>query len=213
MELHRLKEMPENYSVDLFNRLYSETKQLRKKLAWEIDHRRYGVTKDIIESWFDDKFIHVFNKHCHEHNPNVLKGFIISSLQRYKYRILREAYSKKAELYTNTIELEGEYNMINYIPDREDIPNSELFFGLVLEFFKKNLNDEAYVLLQLQLNPPPFILSKIKKSNSPIPTKLILEFFGLDNIPKNIKYIKSLRKDIANAIEKARKELSPDLAF
>ena len=69
------------------------------------------------------------------------------------------------------------------------------------------------VLLQLQLNPPPFILSRIKKSSSSIPVKLILEFFGLDNVNRNIKYIRDLRKDINYAIEKAKKELDPSLAL
>lgn len=213
MENHRLKPMVEGYSKELFNKLYEETKQLRKSLAWGIDHRRYGVDKDMIESWFDDKFIFVFNKHCNEKDPDVLKGFIISSLQMFKNRVLRQAYSKKSEIYCNTIQLEGEYNMINYIPDKDDATNEDIFFGLVLEFFKKELTEDAYSLLQLQLNPPPFILNRIKKSNSQIPLPLVLEFFDLANISKNIKYIRQLRKDIKITIEKAKLELNPNLAF
>ena len=209
MENHRLKPMVEGYSEELFNKLYQETSQLRKTLAWGIDNRRYGVSKDIIESWFDDKFIFVFNKHCKDHNPDVLKGFIISSLQTFKSRILRGAYSKKNEIYSSTIELEGEFNLINYLPDNSDISNKDLFFGLVLEFFNKELSSDAFSLLQLQLNPPPYILNRIKKSNSQIPLNLILEFFGLENIPKNVKYIRQLRKDITLATEKAKLELNP----
>lgn len=201
--------MVEGYSEELFNKLYQETSQLRKTLAWGIDNRRYGVSKDIIESWFDDKFIFVFNKHCKDHNPDVLKGFIISSLQTFKSRILRGAYSKKNEIYSSTIELEGEFNLINYLPDNSDISNKDLFFGLVLEFFNKELSSDAFSLLQLQLNPPPYILNRIKKSNSQIPLNLILEFFGLENIHKNVKYIRQLRKDITLATEKAKLELNP----
>ena len=209
MENHRLKPMVEGYSEELFNKLYQETSQLRKTLAWGIDNRRYGVSKDIIESWFDDKFIFVFNKHCKDHNPDVLKGFIISSLQTFKSRILRGAYSKKNEIYSSTIELEGEFNLINYIPDNSDISNGDIFFGLVLEFFNKELSSDAFSLFQLQLNPPPYILNRIKKSNSQIPLNLILEFFGLENVHKNIKYIRQLRKDITLATEKAKLELNP----
>lgn len=213
MENHRLTTMKEGYSVDLFNKLYKETESLRKSLTWGIDHRRYGVTKDIMDSWFDDKFIFVFNKHCMEMEPNILKGFIISSLQQFKNRVLRQAYSKKAELYTNQIELEGEYNMINYIPDKSDITNNDLFFGLVLEFFKKELEEDAYTILQLQLNPPPYIINRLKKSNSTIPVPLILEFLGLDNIPKNIKKVRNLRKQIQLTIEKAKVELDYNSAL
>ena len=214
MEIHRLTPMKEGYPEDLFNRLYKETKALRKSLAYQIDHRRYGVSKDIIESWFDDKFIFVFNKHCQEKDPNILKGFIINSLQTFKYRVLRGAYSKESEMfYSNIVELEGESNLINYLVDKEDDTNADIFFSLVLEFFKKELPDDAYLLLQLQLNPPPFILNRIKKSNSTIPLDLILEFFGLENINKNIKYVRSLRKDIKLAIEKAKEEFNTPLAF
>jgi len=204
MEIHRLTNMKEGYSVELFNKLYKETEQLRKSLAYNIDPRYYGVSKDIIVSWFDDKFIHVFNKHCDNKDPDVLKGFIINSLQTFKYRILRKAYTKEADFYTSAIELEGENNLINYLPDKEDNTNGEIFFNLVLEFFKKELSDDAYLLLQLQLNPPPYLLNRIKKSNSNIPIKLILEFLGLEDINKNVKYIRELRKDILMATEKAK---------
>jgi hypothetical protein len=213
MENHRLTTMKDGYPHLLFNKLYEETKQLRKSLAWGIDHRRYGVDKDLIESWFDDKFIFVFNKHCLDKDENVLKGFIISSLQQFKNRVLRGAYSKKNEFYTNSIQLEGEHNIINYIIDKQDTPTSEIFYGLVLEYFKKELNSDAYTLLELELNPPPYILNRIPKSNSKIPVSLVLEFFDLVNNNKNIKYIRQLRKDILLATEKARQELNPNLAF
>lgn len=213
MEVHRLSAMKAGYSEELFNKLYQETKSLRKSLVWEIDHRRFGVSKDIVESWFDDKFIFVFNKHCMDKDPDVLKGFIINSLQTFKSRVLRGAYNKKNEFYNNSIRLEGEYNIINYIVDKEDISTEEVFYGLVLEFFKKELNDDAFTLLQLQLNPPPYILNRVKKSTSNIPIPLVLDFFGLAGINKNIKYIRQLRKDIALAIEKAKQELNPNLAF
>lgn len=213
MEVHRLEPMKEGYSQELFSKLYKETESLRKSLVWGIDHRRYGVTKDVVESWFDDKFIFVFNKHCMDKDPDILKGFIINSLKVFKQRVLREAYSKKSVLYTNSIELEGEFNLINYLKDTEDISNDDLFFGLVLEFFKKELDTNSFTLLQLQLNPPPFILNRIKKSNSKIPTALVLEFFGLENVSKNVKLIRNLNKNISLAIEKAKKELDPNLAF
>jgi hypothetical protein len=205
--------MKDGYSVELFNKLYKETKQLRKSLSYNIDHRRFGVSKDIIESWFDDKFIHVFNKHCDNKDPDILKGFIINSLKTFKLRILRQAYTKQGEYYSNLIELEGESNLINYLIEEDDISNGDIFFGLILEFFKKELTEDGYLLLQLQLNPPPYILNRIKKSNSNIPIPLVLEFLNLENINKNIKYIRQLRKEISTTIEKAKLEFNSDLAL
>jgi len=212
MEIHRLTPMKEGYSEELFNRLYKETEKLRNSLVYGIDHRRFGVSKDIVQSWFDDKFIFVFNKHFQDHDPDRLKGDIISSLQKFKFRVLRGAYTKQAEFYTNSIELEGESNLINYIPDSSDITNENIFMGLVTEFFKKTLSDDAYLLFELTLNPPPFILNRIPKSNSQIPLNLILEFFDLDDIHKNIKYIRKLKQEIQLATKKAREELNPSLA-
>jgi hypothetical protein len=189
--------MKEGYSLELFEKLYKEITPLKKKLAYEIDHRRYGVTRDIIESWFDDKFIFVFNKHFNNLEEGHLKGTLINSLKTFKV------------FYSNTVDLEGESMLINYIADKEDITTGELFLDIATEFMKKELSDNAFMLLNLQLNPPPFILNRITKSNSNIPIYLILEYFGLDNIAKNIKMIRNLRKEINNAIEKAKLELNP----
>ncbi len=197
MENHRLLPMKEGYSLELFEKLYKEITPLKKKLAYEIDHRRYGVTRDIIESWFDDKFIFVFNKHFNNLEEGHLKGTLINSLKTFKV------------FYSNTVDLEGESMLINYIADKEDITTGELFLDIATEFMKKELSDNAFMLLNLQLNPPPFILNRITKSNSNIPIYLILEYFGLDNIAKNIKMIRNLRKEINNAIEKAKLELNP----
>jgi hypothetical protein len=201
--------MKEGYSLELFEKLYKEITPLKKKLAYEIDHRRYGVTRDIIESWFDDKFIFVFNKHFNNLEEGHLKGTLINSLKTFKLRVLRKAYSGEGVFYSNTVDLEGESMLINYIADKEDITTGELFLDIATEFMKKELSDNAFMLLNLQLNPPPFILNRITKSNSNIPIYLILEYFGLDNIAKNIKMIRNLRKEINNAIEKAKLELNP----
>lgn len=211
MEIHRLKPMKEGYPEKLFNGLYKETKQLRKSLAHGIDHRRFGVTKDIIESWFDDKFLFVFDKYHEDMDPDRLKGFIINSLQTFKYRILRGAYTKKSEFYTSTTELDGETKIINYIPD-DSFETKEETYGDIINFFKENLTDNAFLLFNLILYPPPYILNRIKKSTSNIPLDLILEYFDLDDTSANVRFIKSLKKEIEQTKEKARMEFNPTLA-
>jgi len=208
MEIHRLKPMKEGYSVQLFNDLYKQTSKLRKKLASQIDYRRYGVTPDIIESWFDDKFIYVFNKHFDNKDTDVLKGFIINSLQVFKYRVLRGAYSKEAEYHSNLITLDGEQDLINIIPDNSQISNGDLFLDLVTEFMKDRLSADAYLVFQIELNPPPFILSKLPKSNSRIPNDLLSKFLDLPICNKNKKYLSSLRKEIAIQTEIAKEYFS-----
>ena len=204
MEIHRLQTMKENYPEELFNQIYYQTKQLRKKLASQIDHRRYGVSPDIIESWFDDKFIYVFNKHFDNKDPDVLKGFIINSLAMFKYRVLRKAYSKEGEYYSNMVELEGESNLINFIPDVNQADNESIFKDLALSFMRDKLSDDAFTLLQIQLNPPPYILNRLVKHNSSIPSDLIAEFLGLSLCNKTKKYISALRKEIKLQTEMAK---------
>jgi len=206
MEIHRLKPMKEGYSEDLFNKLYKETKNLRKSLARQIDSRRYGVTNDIILSWFDDKFIFVFNKHFDNKSPDVLKGFIISALQTFKYRILRKAYNIEGEFHSSKVELEGEDNLINIIPDTTFNKTEDIFYNLALEFMKERLTSNAYILFQIQMDPPPYILDKIKNNNSRISNSLIAEFLGieLDTQSATERYIKNLKKEVNLTVKKAR---------
>lgn len=205
MEIHRLTTMKEGYPVDLFNKLYKETEGLRRNLTYQIDHRRYGVTSDIIKSWFDDKFIFVFNKHFNDKDPDILKGYLINSLKTFKLRMLRKAYNIEGEFYNHCVTLDGEDNLINIIPEAEEESNSDIFYNLVKEFMKNKLSDNAYMVLQLQLDPPPYILTRIENRNSRIPNKLIAEFLNIDeDIDEAERYIRRLKKEINSAIKSAK---------
>ena len=206
MELHRLTPMKSDYDSELFDKLYRETKSLRKNLVKQIDANRFGVTPDIIESWFDDKFIFTFNKYCDKKDPKLLKGYIINSLKTYKFRVLRKAYTQQAEYFSGLIELDSEEkDLINIIPAEDDnLSNYDLFIDTVINFFKERLSQDAYEILQLQLNPPPYILSRLNKSSSRISTKLIIEYFQLDDTKPVNQRINGLRKEIDQTIEKAR---------
>lgn len=202
MEIHRLKQMKDGYPEQLFNSLYNSTSELRKSLAYQIDNRRYGVTKDIILSWFDDKFIFVFNKYYDTMDEDTLRGFIINSLRTFKMRILRKAYSHDSEFYISHVELEGDSNNINRIKEEAPLDDNDL--ERVITFLKSKLSKEAFTVLQIQLNPPPYILSKLKKSNSHIPNNLILEYLNLVSTPSNKRFISNVRKEIEEVIGSAK---------
>jgi len=206
MEIHRLTPMKDGYSEELFNKLYKETRNLRKSLARQIDSRRYGVTPDIILSWFDDKFIFVFNKHFDNKDPDVLKGFIISALQTFKFRILRKAYGLEGEFHGSKVDLEGEDNLINIIPDTTFNKTEDIFYNLALEFMKDRLTSNAYILFQIQMDPPPYILNRINNNNSRISNSLIAEFLGIEMETQSAteRYVKNLKKEVNLTIKKAR---------
>ena len=201
MEIHRLKEMPLDYDQELFNRLYKETESLRRSLVYQIDHRRYGVTPDIIKSWFDDKFIFVFTRY-YGLEEGFLKGRIINALKTFKLRVLRKAYSKY-NINNNQVRLEGEINLINIIPDKNEISDHELFLEMALKYLKKNLCDDAFLILSLELNPPPFILDKLHSSKTKIPAKLIAEYLDIDQDRDGLSYIADLRSEVKYWINEA----------
>lgn len=76
---------------------------------------------------------------------------------------------------------------------------------------KEHLSENAYILLDLQLNPTPYILQRInpdKDSNlQKIPDELLLEYFDLGFSAKSFKYLTHLKKEIRNAIKYAQQKL------
>src|SRR3989304_9705928 len=179
MEDHRLKPMKENYNEKLFNELYKKTEQLRRKLAYEIDSRRFGVDYHEVLSWFDVKFIYTYNKYC-DKEPERLLGYIINSLRTYKYRVLRMSYQNK---YINTpIRMDEIHNLDGIKDEGGENENRELFINMVLSFIKKEISEDAYMILELHLNPPPFILNKIQDkelSINKIPSLILAEYLDL----------------------------------
>jgi len=203
-EIHRLIELKPNFSnpknLKQFNDFYQRTQHLRLRLAFQIDHRRLGVTKDIILSWFDDKFIFVYNKY-YEIEPERLLGYIINSLRLYKNRILKKAY--QGNVYQNMVELEGESKIINTIANPE--PEEDIRLEQAKNFLKTKLSEDAFFILTLELNPPPFIMWRIKNPNQRIPSRVITEYIDLGYSKNAINYVIQLRKEIQEAIIIAKK--------
>lgn len=202
MELHRIKSLKEDFPEDLFNSIYKEVQPLKYAIARSIDYRRLGVTKDIVESWLDDKILYAFNKYFDTKTEPLLKGYVLQSLQTFKYRILRKAY--QVDIYDNLVELEGEKELINIIPDKNELDDSELFLGLARSFMENALSRDALEIYNIQLNPPPYILKRMKNPNSRIPIRLLAEYLSLGSYRENLEYLSQLREEVNEAIKQAR---------
>lgn len=206
LELNRLKPMPEVYDQKVFNRLYANTENLRRKLASEIDSRRFGLSYEDILSFFDVKFIYVFEKH-HEEPENIILAFLINSLKNFKCRILKAAYTiKYSQSIINVddvLKLEDNLN-----EDHPENFNGLDYFHKMMEFMREHLSMNAYTILDLQLNPPPYMLSKLNLSLDSkvqkIPDHVILDYLDLGNGPKASKYLDTLKKEIKNCINYAK---------
>lgn len=203
MEIHRLKPMKDGFDEALFNRLFKETHHLRNSLTYQIDSRRFGVTPDIINSWFTDKFIWVFSKYHGDLEEGQLKGRIINSLQTFKYRVLRKAYNKY-NINDNQVRLDDHHDLINIIPIKDEISEHSLFLEMALKFLKKNLSDDAFLVLELELNPPPYILDRLKNPNTKVPANLIAEYLDLIPNKDSINFIRDLRREKDYWIEEAK---------
>lgn len=205
MEIHRLKPVPQNYDRELFNSLYEQTQSLRDSLVYQIDARRFGVTPDIVRSWFDDKFTYVFFKYVNVKDPDMLKGYIINSLKTFKFRVLRKAYQESnIEMYNNIVHLEDQEKELSGIPDETGPSVKDELLALALSYLKEELSPEAYSILEITTNPPMYIMAKMREPHLRIPTKLILEFLGVEVTDEAISKINKIRRHIEETISMAK---------
>lgn len=204
MEESRLKTMPAVYDRQLFNDLYKQTNALKRKLASGIDLRRFnGIEYDDLLSWFDIKFIFVFNKYHDKVPENILLGTIINSLKMFKCRILRKAY---------TVQFSQSIIGMDYV-DHEIIAEEETSYhehyrGLLNDFMEKHLSPDALLLHDLTMNPPPYVLRRLNEleidNQNKLPIDLILEYFDLSSTPNSIRFIEKLQSEIKEVIKLAK---------
>lgn len=209
LEINRLKPMVENYDPLKFKRLYERTDNLRKKLASGIDHRRFGIDQEELVSWFTVKFIYAYNKYCNKYDEETLLGHMIRAMQFMKCRILRAAYQQK---YCQSI-IEYEPNLV-----KEDSHNPydeetrDHYYNALCKFLQEELSDNAYMLFQLQINPPLYVISAMKgmgiENIHKIPDQVICDYFNLGFDSYGIKYLKLLRKEIQMAVQSAKEHFS-----
>lgn len=218
MEEHRLTPMKKGYDEKLFNDLYRKVQPLKRKLASTISTSKLGIPYEDILSWFDIKFIFVFNKYFETKEPELLKGFIISSLTMFRTKILRRAYLERNSVHSDTIDIEGINNFENgYSTQKEEDPNYDFFLNLAMSFMKTHLSDDALLLLDIELNPPLYIIKKLreldKKKIDKIPTDIIADYLNLGATKKAFQYINELRQEIKEITYLAREHFnnSPQL--
>lgn len=205
MEEHRLTEMPENYDAQLFEQLFKDTNNLRHKLAYGIDPKRYGVEQEDLISWFNVKFIFIFSKYYGKVDNNILKGKIIQGLQFYKNRILRYSYTKKNSV-NQTCDISEFFN----IESNEEInieESKERSLETIIPIFKEKLDPLAFQIFTIDYNPPLYILIQLdaKESRKKIPDELICRYLGIDYNSKAYQEIQNARKRYRKLISLTKK--------
>ena len=206
-ELHRLKVM-EDYDEALFNKLYRNLKPLVKRLSRNVDARRFNVPNDVIQSYFWDKFLYVFNKYQSEYDETRLRATLISSLMTFKNRLLRKAYTGQSEYYQALTSFEDLFDdSKELIDDNSEKERVKERHDMLFNYMKKELSSDAFLLFEIQNDPPEFIKENLKTDNSKISTIMLLDFFELPRTKTNANFISRLRKEIDLNVEKAKVEL------
>lgn len=207
-ELHRLKDFDQSYDEALFNKLYRNMKPLMKRLAKQVDPKRFNVTSDIILSYFSDKFVYVFNKYQHVYDEEHLKAALLSSLSTFKNRLLRNAYTEAAEINQQISQLEDLYDdSKELIDDSYESEVKEKQLNILYNYMKDHLDPDTYLLFEIQMDPPEYIRERLKTENGRISALLLLDFFELPRTKKNSAWIGEMRQDIEYWLGRAKEDL------
>ena len=208
-ELHRIKPL-EDYDKDIFAMLHKLCKPVIKNLVKQIDCRRYNVSRDVINSYFWDKMLFLFNRYYKESEGNVefLKAHILRGLSTYKYHLLQDAYSERVEYFQSLVSLD-----VLYDNNKEDITNDddssykEELFNTLYEYMKDHLSPDAILVFECLITPPTFLLEKTDNGRIRTTNSMLAEFFNLPKAKTSIQYISDLRHDVEYWEQRAMKDL------
>lgn len=204
-ELHRLQPMREDYDKEMFERLYKICKPVIRNLSRQIDLSRFNVSLDIIQSYFWDKMLFVFNKYYGTCTEEHLKASILASLATFKNKLLRFAYTEQAEWNRELNSFEDLYDDDKEIEDdTEESEKKEEMSTALWNFMKNHLSDDGMLVFEVLMAPPPYIKERLLHDDSRITNILLVEFFDMPKQKKSVKYIGELREDIDFWIKKAR---------
>lgn len=206
-ELHRLTEL-KPYDQDLFDRMYKTCKPLIRRLTKGVDSRRFNVSQDIIQSYFWDKFLYVFNKYQDKYDEERLKATILSSLQTFKSKLLRNAYTKQAEFNQELTSLENLFdNNKELLDDSEESRIKEEQSIEFHKYMKEHLTQDEYLVMQIQLDPPKWFEDKIKESHGKLSILHLIDYFELPRDKTSINFFSRIRKNIQKTLEQASIDL------
>lgn len=205
-EIHRLKPM-RDYDPKVFQRMYKICKPVIRNLVRQIDVKRFNLTPDIIQSYFWDKMLFVFNKYYGTDTEEHLKAQILSSLSTYKNKLLRYAYTEKASYYQNQLQLEDLFdNDKELVDNTEEIQAHNDMWEMLNNYMNEHLNTDAKLVWEVMVTPPPYIKERIKDGTR-ITNLILVEFFNMPRTRSSVRYFTELKDDIKFWLDKAKKEL------
>lgn len=200
-EIHRVSSFGE-LDQARFNRYYKLCKPVIKNLTFGIDNRRFRVTPDIIQSYFWDKFLFVYNKYQAVYSDEKLKATLLSSLKTFKNKLLRRSYQERALFNQELFSFENLFESgKEWLDDYDEQKEKEEKLDSIKEFMKENLTPDEYLLFTIQLNPPVWFANKPKRKF--LAVNDIIEYFELPQDNHSIDMINLMKRHINRAIKLA----------
>src|SRR5690606_26629569 len=148
---------------------------------------------------FDGKFLYTLTKY---YGDPRLKGYIINSLKTYKLRIVKNSYQQKHQIH-DKVDIGESFDLAHDEPDK----TGGQLLEIIQKYFRDRLTPDAMLLWEIELNYPPYILSRLENNNKRIPKasdELILEYLGIEVNETSLAYLASLRKDIKEITNRAK---------
>lgn len=205
-EIHRLKEF-DHYDKERFDKMYKICKPLIRKLASNIDPRRYNVSKDILQSYFWDKFLYVFRKYQDIYDDERLKATLLSSLGSFRNKLLRAAYTQQAEFNQELTSLDILFdNNKEFLDDSDETLYKEDLSIRFHRFLQERLTPDEYLLFKTMLDPPPFFKERLLISHGKMSALHLIDFFELPRNKKASTIITEMRRHIKQVLKSAKTE-------
>lgn len=207
-EIHRLREF-ESYDREQFEKLYRVCKPYINKLSRTIDPKRFNVSTDVINSYFCDKFMFVYNKYHNRegYTDERLKATILASLATYRNKLLSHAYTKQAEFNQELTSFEVLFDdSKEWEDDTEDTEYKESLSQRFNEWIRSKLSADEYVLFKTELDPPPFFQERIKESHGKLSVLHVIDFFELPRDRRSHDIITNMRHHIKEVLALAKTE-------
>lgn len=208
-ELHRIKPL-KDYDEKIFQKLYKLCKPVIRNIVKTIDCRRFNVSSDVMASYFWDKMLFVFNRYYKQCNGDFefLKAHILKGLNIYKYHLLHDAYTERAEYFQSLTSLDTLFdNNKEDVEFEEDNGYKEELLQILYNYMRSHLSPDAMLVFECLMTPTEFLLEKTEDGKHRITNKMLVEFFNLPMNRYSIAYIGDLRRDVEYWEQRAMKDL------
>ena len=205
-EINRIKEFGD-YDQKEFNELYKIAFSYIKKLSYNIDERRLNISKDLVQSFFMDKFLYIYNKYHKIYEFEQLKANVLSGLKNYSYRLMREGYTQRSEFNQSLVSFEDLLDDSKMDIQDEHSPEYEYLSELLDNFMKDRLTPDEHLIWKVLIDPPLFFFKRIQKSKGKLSIPHLMEFFEFPRNRASYKYFSYALAKIYEVQEEAKIQL------